>query len=213
MMITARLTTLSLAICSLAALACSSGTEEGGLGGPNKCGKVAPCGGDLVGNWHIAGACVDSEAVTNQDIEDVKAACPDLTYETSYAASGTAVFNAANTYSLDLQLTVTATAHIPAACLQGLSCSALNALFQYETGGTTGATISCTGSSSCTCVISAPQTTSEDGTYTTSGTTLTTTPGSGGSAAQPYCVDGSTLHIISLGEDATTILADVIGKK
>ena len=94
MLTTTRLSALSLAICSLVALACSSGTEEGGLGGPNKCGKVAPCGGDLVGNWRIDGACVDSEAVTNQDIESVKAACPTLTYETNYDASGTAVYTA-----------------------------------------------------------------------------------------------------------------------
>jgi hypothetical protein len=203
---------MSLALCSLVSLGCSSDEKKkGGIGGPNKCGEVAPCGGDLVGNWSIEGACVDPDAIENQDLDSFKQICPKLSYETSYEASGTASFTA-TTYTLDMDLNVTATVFVPKDCLMGLSCGELGLLFNQATGGDTGATISCTGSSDCHCAFVVPESQMETGSYTTSGTILTTTPTGGTADSTPYCVDGTTLHIITLASDAMTIVSDIIGK-
>ena len=107
---------MSLAFCAIASLAgfgCSDdGADDNGLGGPNKCGQVQPCGGDVVGDWTIAGACVDPDAITNDDVESVKDLCPTLTYKTSYQASGSASFTSTN-YIFAIQQTVTATINFP----------------------------------------------------------------------------------------------------
>src|SRR4051812_41998184 len=102
----ARLFALLLLICTSSLVACSSDSPNGGLGGPRKCGQVAPCGGGVVGHWTIDGACVDPDALDNADLESVKQFCPDLTYQTSYEASGTADFTATNyTYDMDIRVT------------------------------------------------------------------------------------------------------------
>jgi hypothetical protein len=216
-----RLIKLSFAFCTAAVIAtaagCSSDDDNNGLGGPNKCGQVSPCGGKVVGDWNISGACVDPDAITNQDIESIRSLCPTIEYETSYTASGSASFTETS-YTLAINRTVTATVHVPASCLTpfGLTCSTLNGLLQQEVGGSGSGdpTISCSGSGSCTCIIAAPQQVAESGTYTTSGTTLTTTPsGSGAPSSTEYCVDGSTLHVIEMNEDGSGIVSDVIGKK
>jgi hypothetical protein len=215
-----RLIKMSFLLCLTAAVAtasgCSSDDDNNGLGGANKCGQVSPCGGKVVGDWHIAGACVDPDAITNADVESVRSLCPDITYDTSYTASGSASFTETS-YTLDIDRTVTATVHVPASCLTpfGLNCAALDGLLKQQAGGGSGdPTISCSGSGSCTCLISAPEQVTESGTYTTSGTTLTTTPtGSGSPSSTEYCVDGSTLHVIEMNEDGSGIVSDVIGKK
>ena len=74
-------------------------------------------------------------------------------------------------------------------------------------------TAHCAGSSICTCTVTnGPQTTSETGTYTTSGTTLTITDSDGSISSNGYCVQGNELHIVQL--DMTmpmgTIEADTV---
>ena len=117
----------------------------------------------------------------------------------------------------DVQQTVTATIDVPASCLTAfdLTCADLDALLEAEAGGGPGApTINCSGSSGCTCIVSAPENLEESGTYTTDGTVLYTTPGGGGRPTRArICVDGSTLHVIQMNDDNTGILSDIVGKK
>src|SRR6185295_10340008 len=107
---TSRLIKMSLSLCALISLAGFGCSDDGN---DNKCGQVQPCGGDVVGSWTIAGACVDPDAITNPDVESVKTLCPTLTYKTSYQASGNASFTATN-YTFDINQTVTATIDVPA---------------------------------------------------------------------------------------------------
>ena len=128
---------LSFALCALPPLAgfgCSDdGADDNGLAAPTSAARLLPCGGDVVGNWTIAGACVDPDAITNDDVESVKDPCPTLTYKTSYQASGSASFTSTN-YIFAIQQTVTATIDVPASCLTafGLSCSDLNGILQHD---------------------------------------------------------------------------------
>jgi hypothetical protein len=204
---------MSFSLCALISLAGFGCSDDGD---DNKCGQVQPCGGDVVGNWTIAGACVDPDAITNSDVESVKDLCPTLTYKTSYQASGSASFTATS-YTFDVQETVTATIDVPASCLTpfGLSCADLDGILQGEVGGgADGPTISCSGSGGCTCILSAPANLEESGTYTTDGNKLYTTPAGGGTGeVRPYCVDGSTLHVIEMNDDNSGIVADIVGKK
>jgi hypothetical protein len=56
-----------------------------------------------------------------------------------------------------------------------------------------------TSGSACVCQLSTVQDATEAGTYTTSGTTLSTTPTGGTASTGSYCVKGNELH--SLGID------------
>jgi hypothetical protein len=207
----------SLVLLSTLGLACDSGgTKDGGIGGPHMCGEVQPCGGNLVGNWNISGACFDpSQVVDPTKLDQAKQSCPGFSYSTSVEASGTANFTA-TTYENTGTMTVSVTFHFPKSCLAGASCSSLEqALGSSLTSSAPGSSLTCTGAGDCDCTFteSAPQT--ESGTYTTSGNILTTTPSDGSAASStPYCVQGSTLHIINLDTtDMTKIVADIVGTK
>jgi hypothetical protein len=208
--------TFCVATSSLAGFGCSDDGDNAGLGGPNKCGQVQPCGGDVVGDWTIAGACVDPDAITNDDIESVKTLCPTLTYKTSYKASGSASFTSTN-YIYDIQQTVTAIIDVPASCLKNfnLTCADVDMLLEQQVGsGADAPTVNCSGSGGCTCILSAPANIAESGTYTTDGNSLYTTPtGSDAAEATPFCVDGSTLHVIQMNDEGSDVVSDIIGKK
>ena len=70
--------------------------------------------------------------------------------------------------------------------------------------------ITCTGSSSCACAITAAMDlTNSSGTYVTAGTVLSLTPGDGTAGdSGDYCVKGSSLHLLSI--DTTMAMAKVV---
>lgn len=174
----------------------------GGGGGVASCGKVAPCGGDVVGNYNIAGACLDSAALSM----DIMIDCPGASVSVGgVTASGNASFNADLTYSLTETVTITATETIPASCLTQsgitLTCAQLDQAFQQAIAQdpSTIASGHCSGGSTCTCTFKAvPQTMTESGTYITSGTTITTTDSTGASSSSSYCVQGNELHMLQV---------------
>jgi hypothetical protein len=102
------------------------------------------------------------------------------------------------TYSTTTTSSGTATINFPASCLtqQGatITCAELGALLMQSGTGATG---SCTGTSSCSCTITLQnQTGMEMGTYTTTPAGLLTLTPTGGTVTQDdYCVKGSTLTI------------------
>lgn len=188
----------------------------GGNGALASCGKVAACGGDVVGNYTIAGACVNNSALNM----DVGLDCPGATASASgISASGSASFNADLTYTMTQTLTASITENIPASCLTQngltLTCAQvdqlLQTLIQMEPG--TFQSAHCSGSSSCTCsFVLAPQMMTESGTYVAAGTTLTLTASDGTTSGGSYCVEGNNLHLLSM--DMTmpmgTITADTV---
>ncbi len=180
-----------LSSIALASVVSSCGGSSG------SCGKVAPCGGDVVGNYNITAACL-----TLASMEMPLEGCPGATVNVGkIGVSGTASFNADMTYSMTETLTASASETIPASCLMmngiTLTCQQLDQAIQQLVAENPDVYQSahCVGSSACTCSFTvAPQTMTESGTYTTSGTTLTLSGGGGGE----YCVQGNELHLISI---------------
>jgi hypothetical protein len=184
----------------VAFLGCSSSS---GSDASATCGKVAACGGSIVGTWKIVDACADTSVSSTMNT-----ACPNESAKAgTVSASGTVTFNADMTYKVDFTESVTETLVVPMSCLSmggaTVSCDELTTALGggglQGDAGTTTATCTTSGAN-CNCTIDVNgQTTSEMGTYTVSGTNFTTTsstsPGSPGTAS--YCVQGSTLHVIS----------------
>jgi len=177
-------------------------------GGSGSCGKVAPCGGDVVGNYNITSACL-----TLSSMDMPLEGCPGATVNASgIRVSGSASFNADMTYTLNETISASASETIPASCLTmngiTLTCQQLDQAIQQLVTENPGVFQSahCAGASSCTCSFTlAPVTTNSSGTYTTSGTTLTLSGGGGGE----YCVQGNELHLISI--DMTMPMATMNG--
>ncbi len=88
--------------------------------------------------------------------------------------------------------------NLPSSCTLG-QCAVLAAYLQSSLGA--GSTASCTGTSACACSLTEQVNNEESGTYTTSGSTLTTTSATSGTSAQGYCVKDNTLHLVAV--DAT----------
>jgi hypothetical protein len=168
-----------------------------GTGHAVDCSTVkTPCGGDLTGTWNPSTVCPQKMEMLQN--------CPNSTAVLDDALSGTAVFNAAGTYTLNLPYTETFTGHFSPECLMAhpfADCPALQAALRASSDpppsvinatctGTAAAGCDCTGTGSG--MVTANQT----GTYSVSGTTFTTTP-NGGSASSPsgFCVDGDTLWV------------------
>ena len=185
-------------------------------GGSGSCGKVTPCGGDVVGNWTISGACFNAAALNM----DIGMSCPGATVSiTALSVSGSVSFNADLTYTTVGTASISVRETIPASCLAAgggtLTCAQLDQQIQQDIAANPSSTQSghCEGSSICTCTVTnGPQTTSETGTYTTSGTTLTFTDSAGSISSNGYCVQGDELHVVQL--DMTmpmgTIQADTV---
>jgi hypothetical protein len=174
----------------------------GGSGG--SCGKVQPCGGNVVGNYNISGACFDSAALSMEIMADCAGASISIS---SFNVSGNASFNADMTYSITETISSASLSEmIPASCLTTsgitVTCAQLDQQIQAVVAQNpdTYQSAHCAGSSSCTCTFAlAPQTTSETGTYTTSGAMITTTDNLGtASAPTSYCVQGNELHMLTV---------------
>ena len=171
-------------------------------GGGGSCGKVQPCGGDVVGTYNVSAACFDSAALSMQIGMD----CPGASVSISgLKVSGTGSFNADLTYSINETISASLVETFPPSCLTmsgvTVTCAQLDQSIQallIQNPGTY-QSAHCSGSSSCSCTfVLASHTTSETGTYTTSGTTITTTDSTGTSSSTPYCAQGNELHMLQV---------------
>jgi hypothetical protein len=191
-------------------------------GGGGSCGKVTPCGGDVVGSYTITAGCINNAAL-NMQLGSTSTSCPGLSVSVSGTnVTGSGSFNADMTYTVTETVKLSAVETIPTSCLSQsgvtLTCAQLDQALQQEiaSGSTTISSGHCSGTSSCTCSFTIPaQTTTETGTYTTSGTTITMTPSTGTTSSDSYCVQGNELHVMSV--DMTmpmgTVTADIVFKK
>ena len=182
------------------------------------CGQVSACGGDLTGTWTITSGCLTSAGVKDAE-SGATGSCSGLTVAvTNISVSGTVTFNADMTYTFaSLQEQSTLTLNAPASCVGSGSCSALASALE-STGDVASAT--CSGTSGCSCTaMQTPQTETESGTYSVSGSTVTTVPSTGTASSTPFCVQGSVLHLLdtstmSMGAmGQATIDEDTIGIK
>lgn len=184
-----------------------SGSQGYGVGGTTMCGQVAACGGDVTGTWKMSSGCITAAGIKDAE-GGSSSSCPGASVGvTSISISGTAIFNADMTYTFTaLQEQATYSFNFPGSCLNGLSCSYIAS--SLESSGDF-QSANCSGSSGCSCTaVGAANGDTETGTYTISGNMLTTTSSAGDVSTVPYCVMGSTLHML----DTSTMTMGAMGQ-
>jgi hypothetical protein len=192
-----------------------SGGGGGGVGGPLGCAQVAPCGGDVLGSWKLTGGCINTASLN----ATIKAICPGASASAGAPTiSGTVTYNADLTYAaVNVSEGIMLTEVVPLNCTNETSCAAF-----AQSISDASTTVTCTGSGTCNCTFSAPaMPMSETGTYSTAGTVLSMTPDTTGVPSNnPYCVKGTTLHVMSLDTTmnmgpmgTATIESDIIGQR
>jgi hypothetical protein len=189
-------------VASVAAVTTGCGGDGGQTRG--SCGKVEPCGGDVVGNWKAAGSCFDSAAVLAQLGNSVGIECP--TGATMTMTSSTlnrtvsATFAAGGTYAGMSATNGTIAFDVPQACLGGRTCAQLDSdLSPLIQPGVVFDAARCTGDATCACSITQNLGKAESGTYTVSGSVLETTPSTASAATQTdFCVSGNLMHFINI---------------
>jgi hypothetical protein len=183
-------------VLSSSLLGCGGGSGSGG-----GCGKVYPCGGNIVGTWKVASFC-SVEDTTPPDF------CPTATLATSTSKlTGGATYKADMTFSGMLTANLSVVVTYPNSCLTfngvTLTCAQFeaaqkqalamdpNSPIQSLTCAATGSSCKCTG-------VTGDMSTSAMGTYTTAGTKLTENQTGMAPDESSYCVQGNTLHIVGL---------------
>ena len=170
-----------------------AGGDSGGA-----CPTVTACGGTIVpGTYAITAFCGSAAPVSYTPV------CQAATLTTtSVEASGTYLFSADGSYSNSVTVTPHGVLAVPASCMTQpgstvQTCSDLEkALLEHTGGGSTPATIACSGTSDCTCTITTTATVMVADAYTVQGDTLTlfsqrnTSP-----AVAPYCVAGKQITV------------------
>jgi hypothetical protein len=193
-------------------LGCSSGSSSDAAAGT--CGKVAACGGNLVGTWKFVAGCANAASSGGST-----SACPNETQVVSVSVSGSVTFNSDLTFSVDVTESVSDHVVVPTSCLtvagMSVSCdalaTALSAAQGVDAGGGSTSTCSMSGTA-CDCDVSlSGLTTQQMGTYTVSNNSFVTS--SGGMGGGDYCVQGNTLHLISSSMMTGGVATDLVATK
>jgi hypothetical protein len=219
------LTIVFAAGCGARAADRFTNSDGGGDGALASCGQVEPCAGSLLGTWDLAGGCANQTALmTSAD----STGCPTAGITvTGFSVSGSISFNADMTYSAaDATGSFGYLEDVPYACLNGHSCDQVSAAIaaQLQASPQPGLTLtSCAvaGNDDCLCTFEvAVFSPGQAGTYTVSGSSLTTTSATGAVATIGTCVQGAQLHLVSLDSTmstgpmgAATISADVVANQ
>jgi hypothetical protein len=122
--------------------------------------------------------------------------CPATTItNVTGTVSGSVTFTATN-YTVATTRSFAYTLTFPLSCFSGPTCADLGLSFaqnaQFQSA-------SCSGTTTCVCpIVGQPMNASEAGTYTTSGSTLVTTPNGGGTDSVSYCVEGNRVHFLDI---------------
>ena len=183
---------VALMVCAAAASSC--GSDGGSSGG--SCGMVAPCGGDPTGTWRYTASCSKVAMTITAMVCPAAEVVPG-----ALVASGTTTFNADKTYALSFTQTGTVKVNVPATCLmQGgltLTCDEAAAFIQQSLGADSPFTsVTCTGTSGCSCAFGVSTMADESGTWAVNGTSLTfNAANGGGSQSDGFCIQGGELHI------------------
>jgi hypothetical protein len=183
---------LILAALSLGCGGCAS-DGGGGTVPPPGCGKVNPCGGDLIGTWKVLGGC--SDALSSDSILTCPPNTPEDVVGLDYA--GTVTFNSDMTYTTNFVGTSGGSYTIPPSCLPGgVACADVFP--------------GCSGESICTCpavgayasIIAGAGAIAGSGTYSIAGDELTFSPPTASILGITYCVQNGFLHL----ETNTTVM-------
>ena len=185
-----------------------------GCGGasPDACGKVPPCGGDLVGAWTLTSACTTRPALPAGLCDAATVA------HSSFDVSGEATFGADHSFGISATESGTIEVSVPASCLG--PGDRTQACTQITPTVPTGEGVSCVESGDgCLCTFVFPaRDVAETGTYATSGSSITAAPAGGLIDGASYCVAGERLHLVSLDSSAAgsgppQVIGDLVGAK
>ena len=167
-------------IFSISILAACGGDDGGSGDGALSCG-TEPCGGDPVGVWTVQESCFDGDFTVEQ--------CPELVVNSFDASqTGTVTVNDDMSYSLDLEVTGSASVTFPASCFGGL----LTDCAQLNDDGTT-----CTGDAQteCDCELTLDEVIDESGTWSVSGNQITLDDGTNEPETSDFCVSGDSASV------------------
>lgn len=178
----------------------TSGT--GGTGG-GSCGNVQPCGGSVVGTWTLTNDCADKTALSSALQSGLS--CPSLQVSSAQAIiAGTLTFGSDGTYSVQESETVNLGFSLPSTCTSGLSCTDFGTAFQST----------CAGTTTCACTETNTQPTTSTGTYSIAGNVLALTDSATLSVTSgSYCVQGSTLHLLTVDSTTGAVTDDTVAQK
>jgi hypothetical protein len=174
------------------------------------CEAVVPCGGAVVGTWKIESGCLRT------DVPSTGSVCQPFTVVGAPSFVGEFALESTGSYSSVVTITSSSKGTYSTACLvqMGVTCSQLNSAFAQPAGVQTG---TCTSSPSgdCDCSVDFRSTSTEQGAYSMSGSTLTMTPqGSASPTVADYCVQGNTLRIRTVEtSSAGSAIFDVVAIK
>ncbi|HVU51544.1 MAG TPA: hypothetical protein VHL80_12705 [Polyangia bacterium] len=194
----------------LAGLAGAASAAGCGGGSPDACGKVAPCGGDLVGTWTLTSTCATRPALPAKVCDGATIA------HSSFDVSGSATFGADHTFGISATESGTIEVSVPAACLgAGSPTDACTQLTPAVPPGTGARCVASGDGCLCTFIV-APHDVAETGTYAASGSSIDASPAGGLIDGASYCVAGERLHLVSLDSSAAgapSVIGDLVGAK
>jgi hypothetical protein len=172
----------------LAAMMVLSGCGDSGDG---TCGNTPACGGDIVGAWTITSACLNPGSRTS-------AACQGTSDIANIKLTGTVTYNADLTYTANTMFSGSETVTLPLSCLPSSNGQATcDQLGQQFRGDPSTQTVTCSGTTTCSCkIVFANETSMTTGTYSTTAAGVETdTPTVGEPSQSDYCVKGKTLTL------------------
>jgi hypothetical protein len=156
------------------------------------CPAFDACGGPVVGTWKLPPdvICGDMTAGTT-----APSSCPGYSATEDLQQSGTFTLSSSGAFNSTTVVKGTENFTYPLSCLGSLTCAELTTeMIASADPGATGSCVENT-SNACACSFTFSQTTSQQGTYTTTGGKMTET--TQGSISSPdtadYCVQGNTL--------------------
>jgi hypothetical protein len=132
----------------------------------------------------------------------------DVSGSVQYSANGS--FSGIENISFGLQMT------LPSVCFEaGRTCADLNDTYkQMMATDPTFSSVMCSmATAACVCLFESDQRIEQAGTWTSSGTTLSSTATNGQQSDDPYCVTGNELHLITLDTStagSSTIAGDAV---
>jgi hypothetical protein len=168
------------------------------------CGKVSPCGGDVVGDWTIVASC-------QTGIQFDFAFCPQYTIDASgLATTGTFSLKEDQSYTVATTAGGSFEVDFPSSCVAaGTTCADLTPAVQTvleQMLGPALQSVTCAGDAACACtVLPVPSDNNGSGTYVLSGTAFIATPADGTPlVSYDYCSQRNTLHLETLDPTMST---------
>lgn len=204
----------------------AGGAAAGGMGAAAvevapveaSCEAVAPCGGDVVGSWVVAGSCLPVSG--DADVSGFGLGCSAAPVTGALEVDGTWTANADGTFTDQTTTTGESQLELPAECLNVsgtiTTCDRLGGALQAL--GYAAVTCLDAPSGGCTCSATAEQTgglgllalgAASEGAYTAAANVVTTSAGSSNNAYS-YCVSGNALVMTPQATGATGALTGTI---